>query len=934
MKSFRFFLIITCILTCFSPAFASNIPQIIHNGKLIYFAHTIIIKYKNLPVQNLNKASNIESRISRLLKDYNVESVAQTFSVENSDARRIGLDKIMTINYSKDIDPVNAAAKIRELQYIEWAEPKYIRRIDFVPDDSSYNSTEQWNLFQINAQQAWDVSQGDTSVIVGIVDTGVDWPHPDLRANMWYGIGYDLGGLNGTPDNNPIEDNPYHGTFVAGVVSAVTNNKIGIASIGFKTHLMAVKAAREDMKDLTTGLPYIIYGFEGIVYAADHGAKVINCSWGGGGYSNMEQEVIYYALSKGALVVAAAGNDNLKEDFYPASYDGVLSVAATSSNDIKASFSNFGYFVDVSAPGQNIYSTWQPNTYTHASGTSFSTPLVSGLAGLVFAHFPGYSPLQVAEQIRVNSDNIDSQNSGYQNLLGYGRIDAYKALNNTNSVSIRAYDIQFSDSTQGGNGDGNLQPGENVEVRIKLKNYLNPASNVSISLQSLNNYITVENGSYNLGNIGTLDSADNYSNPFIIKIADNVPYNDTIALKLNYSADNYNDYQFAVAPVNNTFKTQSSNDIIVTITSQGNIGFNDYPNNLEGDGFKFMNGSNLLFEGALMFGTSPVKLSDEARDANGLGKDTSFQIIDPILITDKPDINLASEEGHTIFNDNGSGANKLGITVDLHSYSFNDANNKNSVILNYIFTNTTGSDISNFYSGLFFDWDLVEGSGDSDIVNYDNTGNLGYAYHLGRNPDTYVGTALISSDNYGFWAIANGGDSQFQIYDGFSNAEKWQTLSSGIGKTSAGPTDISEVTSAGPFSIPAGKYVNVAFVMAAGSNLDELRASVSNARDIYNNQLANNGGGVQIPLTYSLSQNYPNPFNPGTKIDYEIPDQGRVTIKVYDILGQLVKTLVNEDKQPGKYTLQFFPGSLASGIYFYQLKVNTFTSTKKLVILK
>jgi serine protease len=934
MKSFRYFFIIISVLFYNLTGYASGNLQIIHNGNLIYFAHTVVVKYKNLPGQNLTKASNIESRISRLLKDYNVKSVSRTFSIENNDAQRIGLDKIMTVNYSKNLDPLYAAAKMKELPGIEWAEPKYIRRIDFVPNDTSYNSTSQWNLFQINSQSAWDISKGDTSVIIGIVDTGVDWPHPDIRANMWYGIGYDFGGLNGTPDNNPIEDNPYHGTFVAGVASAVTNNITGIASIGFNTHLMAVKVAREDVKDSVTGEPYIVYGFKGIVYAADHGAKVINCSWGGSGYSNMEQEVIYYAISKGALVVAAAGNDNLNEKFYPASYDGVLSVAATSLNDIKASFSNFGYNVDVSAPGQNIYSTWQPDTYTHGSGTSFSTPLVSGLAGLVFARFPNYSPLQVAEQIRVNSDNIDAKNPGYQNLLGYGRIDAYKTLNNTNSVSIRAYNVQFSDSTNGGNGDGNLQPGENVAVRIKLKNYLNPANNVSVSLQSLNSFVTVENGNYNVGSIGTLDTADNYSNPFIIKIADNVPYNDTIALKFNYSADNYTDYQFAMAPVNSTFKTQSSNDIIVTITSQGNIGFNDFPNNLEGEGFKFMNGSNLLFEGALMFGTSPVKLSDEARDASGLGKDTSFQIVEPINITNQSDISSASAEGHTVFNDNGSGADKLGITVDLRSYSFNDANNKNSVILNYNFTNTSNTDISNFYSGLFFDWDLVESSGDSDVVNYDNEGNLGYIYHLGGNPDTYVGTALISSDKYGFWAIANGGDSQFQIYDGFSHAEKWQTLSSGIGKSSAGPTDISEVTSSGPFSIPAGKSVNVAFAITAGNNLDELRTNISNARDIYNNQLANNNGGGEVPLTYKLGQNYPNPFNPGTKIDYEIPEPGRVTIRIYNVLGKLVKTLIDEDKQPGKYTLKFNPTRLASGVYFYQLTVNSFTSTKKLVFLK
>jgi serine protease len=931
MKPLQYLLLL--ILYIYSPSlsFASNVPRIIHNGKLIYLSNIVLIKYKNSSGLQLNKLSNIESKLNILLKAYNIRSLKKTFSTENNEARKIGLDRIMTIEYSKDIDPLYASVKMRKLPEIEWAEPKYLRRIDFVPNDPSYNSTLQWNLSQIDAQHAWDITQGDTSIIIGIVDTGIDWTHPDLKANMWYGIGYDLGGLNGTPDNNPIEDHPYHGTFVAGVASAVTNNNIGIASIGFNSHLMAVKASRDDMKD--GGVPYIYYPDEGIMYAVDHGAKVINCSFGANGYSNAEQDVINYAVAKGALVVAAAGNDNSSGSFYPADYNGVLSVAATSLGDQKASFSNFGYYIDCSAPGDNIYSTWQLDTYLGGQrGTSFAAPLVSGLAALVFARFPNYNPIQVGEQIRVNCDNIDSVNPGFQHLLGYGRINAYKTLSNTSSISVRANDIKFSDNTAGGNNNGNIEPGENIVVLLKLTNYLNPVSNLSISLKSLSGYASVQNGNFNISSIGTMDSSDNYSNPFIIKIADNVPYDDSIALELNYSADNYNDFQFAIVAVNNTFKTQSGNNIALTITSQGNLGFNDI-NDLQGDGFKFKDGPNLLYEGALMLGTSSVKLSDEALDSNAEGKDTSFQIVSPIKIM-RPG-NKAAEEGNTIFNDNGSGIDKLGITVDLHSYSFNDDNNKNSIILNYNLMNSNNTDINNFFIGLFFDWDLVEGSGENDYAVYDPTGNLGFVYHLGGNPGTYVGTALISSQNYGFWAINNGDTSagSIQIYDGFSKDEKWKTLSSGIGNASAGPSDISEVTSAGPFSIPAGNSIDVAFVITAGNNLDELRTNVDNARTAYA-KLTDVDRAERAPLKFYLSQNYPNPFNPGTEIDYEIPEEGRVTIKVYDILGNFVKTLVDEEKQPGMYHLKLHAADLASGVYFYQLKIGTYSAAKKIILIK
>ena len=276
---------------------------------------------------------------------------------------KIGLDRIMYVKFDDNADPLYVAEKIKKMGNIEWAEPKYVRRLTFIPNDPGFS--QQYNLSIINAYKAWDISQGDTNVVIGIVDTGVDWPHPDLYQNIWHNwkdinsnwsdndgfkydsIGWDFGGAgdaegNPTPDNNPIEDNPYHGTLVAGTASAVTNNGVGVAGIGFKCKIMAVKVTQGNETDPTTGLPGILYGFEGIKYAVDNGAKVINCSWGGSGFSNYEQNIIDYAVSKRTLVVAAAGNDGVSEFFYPASYNGVLSVAATDENDNKTSYSNFG----------------------------------------------------------------------------------------------------------------------------------------------------------------------------------------------------------------------------------------------------------------------------------------------------------------------------------------------------------------------------------------------------------------------------------------------------------------------------------------------------------------------------------------------------------------------------------------------------------------
>ncbi len=954
-NSSGYFFLIVSLMVLFSLGFKSQSGSstsqagsqyIIHNGNLLYLANTVVVKLKNQPLTGLLKAQNLTAQLNQNFGQFKFASAKEMFGASTS---AFGLNRIMVVKFNTNDDPLYVSSKLKELSNVEWAEPKFVRRLTFVPNDQYYS--QQYNLALIKAAQAWDISKGDTNVVIGIVDTGVDWPHPDLYANIWHNwnwqndtqfpgdsIGWDFGG-NGsgndpTPDNNPIEDNPYHGTFVAGVASAVTNNGIGVAGIGYKCKIMPVKVTQANQIDPTSNSPYVIFGFEGIQYAVDHGAKVINCSWGGGGYSNAEQDVINYAESKGALIVAAAGNDGVSESFYPASYKGVLSVAATDQNDNVTSFSNFGENIDVCAPGINIASTWQPNTYYFTgAGTSFSSPLAAGLAALVVSHFPNYTPAQVAEQIRVNCDNIDNLNPNYKYQLGAGRIDAYKALAISNSISARAISYQFSDAAPGGNGDGVFQPGETISVGIKFMNYLSPINNLTITLNSMNSYSTIVNGTFNISNVATLDSFDNSTSQFTIKISNSLPFDQNLQFRLDYSDGNYSDFQIFSIPVNPSYSTQTNNIVSLTIGSKGNFGYNDYPTNTEGNGFEFMNGNNMLFEGSLIIGNSSSTIEDAARGADQNYEDTSFSIVEPFKIQ-IPGHN-ADQQGETIFNDDNAGASKLGISTKLQSFSFNNSPDNNYIILRYSFTNNSTNNISNFYTGIFCDWDLVDGQNDSTA--WDGSGNFGYALHTISGFNTMVATALISSTNYGFWGILNNDTSSWQIYDGFTPTEKWQAISSGIGKPSAGPGDISNVTSGGPFTIQAGQTLIVAFAIAAGNNLNDLRTAISEARIKYQSILtAVENNSNQIPLTYDLMQNYPNPFNPSTVIKYQIAKEGHVTLKIYDMLGREVEKLVDEEKPAGSYEAQFSAGNknLASGVYLYSLRVNDFTSTKKLILLK
>ncbi len=960
------FFIIAVITFFFQPgiySFYYGGNKILGVNSKHYLSSTIILKLKNQPSVNSSGSVNLPvklfSRLSRLgLKE------AELMFPNKINEKKFGLGRIIVINFSKEIDPIIISKKVRNFTGVEWAEPKYVQELAFVPNDPHYSS--QWNLSIINAENAWDISQGDTNVVIGIVDTGIDWDHPDLAANIWInrgeipnnGIdddgngyiddvrGWDFGGTNGTPDNDPKEDAPIHGTHVAGIASAVTNNGTGIASIGFKSKIMAVKTSIGAATDLA-------YGYEGIVYAADNGAKIINCSWGNNSYSILAQEIINYAISKGALIVAAAGNDNSSLPFYPAAYEGVLSVAATTISDIKASYSNFGYTIDVSAPGGDginpIYSTWEEETYTTLYGTSMAAPLVSGLAALVTAHFPNYSPLQVGEQIRVNCDNINAQNPNYIFLLGRGRINAYKTLDNSSSESVRAIDINFSDDPPGGNGDGVFQPGETISVGVKFRNYLSSTSNLMINLQSESNYAVVDNGTFNVGSVATLDSFDNYSSRFTFTISNSIPQNQNLPFLLNYDDGNYTDFQWISTIGNPNYANQSGNRISVTLTSKGTLGFNDYPSNMQGDGFHFKEqqngnfGSNLLFEGALILGTSSTQISDEARGADANYQDTDFNVLHPFILSVPG--NISDQQGQAIFNDDGAGSSKIGIKVRFRSYSFADPPYDDFIVLRYTLTNETSSNINNLHAGIFTDWDFIDGDGSGDTTSYDPTGNFGFAYHKAGNPNAWIATALISSNNYGFYAINNrGDDGDINIYDGFSDSEKWQTISSGLTKLHAGGLDISNVTSGGPYNIAPGQSVDVAFAIAGGLNLSDLRTAVQNAKSKYQLILLDvKNESNNLPDNFDLSQNYPNPFNPTTKINYSVPKTSFVTIKVYNVLGKEVAELVNAEKHAGEYNVQFSSNklNLASGVYFYRMRAvpserseQVFVETKKLILLK
>ena len=827
----------------------------------------------------------------------------------------VDLRRVYELTVPPGLPLAKARARLLATGMVEYVEPLYLREPQYQPNDPLADSTagNQYHLRLTHAYRAWDFTQGDTSVVIGVTDTGIRYSHEDLVGQVKYNYADPINGLDDDGDgyvdnfrgwdfsnnnNDPLyEDYTGHGSQVSGVVAGQADNGKGLAGIGFKCKFLPLQI----FPGTATGS---FAGFEAVVYAADHGCRVINMSWGGaGGYSRFEQDVCTYAaVNRDAVLVAAAGNTPTNVLFYPASYDHVLAVAATDAADGKASFATYNRRIDLAAPGVNISVTQGRPTvtaggppdadYSRSSGTSFAAPQVAGAAALVRSRFPQLTAEQVVAQLRQTTDTSFyalPANAGYRGYLGTGRLNVARAVAALSQREARVVRSAFAPARPAG-----YAPGDTLRLAATVRNLLLPVADLSITLTSLSPWLTVRQGRFAVGSLATLAEASNADAPFRLAVAaSGVPLNTPATLRYHFAgADGYQADQYVDILLNPDFVQLDAGDISLTLTSRGNLAYDDNSAAV-GQGLSYRGGAPVLSEGGLLLATSPTRVADHLRASPGTTRQSFFTLAQVRRLVPGP---RADQEARGVFRDSLPDPQlprSVGVRVRQRGQSWAaPAARRNVIVLDYSLRNLTADTLQPLYAGLFADWDLP-GDPARNVARWDSVRRLGYCYDPVA-PRLYAGVQVLGPRPAGIYSLDNAAPAGTPIYltDGFSPAEKYLALSGGFGPahreagTAAQATDVSQVVSTVVPRLAPGDSATVAFAVLAAPSLPELQAAAEAAQALYQQQVLATTGPVAAETAWQL---YPNPTNGLISIKLAIK-LGAVTVQVLDALGRLVAT--------------------------------------------
>jgi len=812
------------------------------------------------------------------------------------------------VKYDTDEEPERIAHRLTQCGLVEIAEPVTVARTTGEPNDPDVG--RQPMLRTIRAYEAWDVEPGDSTVLIGISDSGVFTEHEDLVSSVHTnrreipgnGVDDDNNGyiddyrgynfcteVDGTQPGDPRNYKDTHGTGVAGICAATVDNGVGIAGVTKGNRLVPLKTMPE-------GTGAILFGYESILYCALNNIHVVNCSWGGFSYSCIDESIISYAISRGTAVVAAAGNHGTPAAFYPAAYDGVLGVGVTDDRDRVVPMTARGPHVDIMAPGQYTWTTNKDGGYGGFCCTSGAAPIVSAAVAMVRSRHGNLDALEACAVVRESAVSIDSVNGELAQLLP-GRLDLYRAVTTSidsiaslrlvNDTTIKPMRSDLSDATP---RSSMWTVGDTIVVTAQFVADLASVTSLVAHVSEVGSGAAAIRSTLSTLTIDSIQRGDT-STTFVVPVVIHRATDTTAFLQFDVRANTeygttYTKRFFVGVTPSTSWLTIRNDVLVIGVGDRMRTGYADISRAL-GPGVRYRTSCGLLYEGGFM-------ASEGGRVVSAVrGAKTIDDHFAPQTVFGETSLYRAIST-----DDDAPDSLRIGLTFDRQILP---PQSGQAVFTDHVaITNTSGRDLMDVTVGWFYDWDI--GSAPSaNLVDVGTADGKRVPHAVVYSAtDTTAPVVVVRQESFSVGSTAFVYSmSNLLTYDGFTVEEKDSALR-GLLPDITEATDIAVVAGAEfPGLWRRGERREIVTYIV----IDSTR---SNALDV---------AGTKTPVPVTISDPYPVPTAHMVTMSIPQEDEQNYSWKVVDGVGREVSAPGSIVHIGRRADVTIDTSTLASGAY-------------------